>query len=77
MSYCLLEDIETVSLNHSKDTLPIYTSDGREFTTYKHSNYYLNLFAKHYKLNINSNEFRVFLQKNPDKLQKLIVNDKK
>jgi len=77
MNYCSLEDIEDQPLNYGKNSFPLYTSDGREFTAYKHTNYYLELLAKQLKLDINSNEFRSFLQKNPDKLQKLIETDKK
>lgn len=77
MSNCSFEDIEEYPLNYGENTLPLYQSDGRFFTTYKQSNYYLIKLAKEIKLDINSNEFRNFLQKNPDKLHKLIESEKK
>jgi hypothetical protein len=75
MNYCSIEDIGNSQLKHPENTHNVFSSDGRQFTAYRQSNYYLELLAKQFKLNINSNEFRLFLQKNPDKLQKLIAND--
>ena len=46
--------------------------NSRDFTIYETSNFYLQKFAEANNFNLNSNEFRLFLQKNPDKLNDFI-----
>lgn len=70
MNYCNLKDLQEIPLTNGDNN--IFMDNSRDFTIYETSNFYLQQFAKKYNLEINTNEFRNFLQKNPDKLFNLI-----
>ena len=73
MNYCPLEEIKEQPLvNFNKSDL-FYLSDGRTFTQYKDSNYFLQKLADKINIPVNSNEFRLYIQKNPDELRKIMI----
>lgn len=75
MNYCSLEEInEQPLVNLSKSDL-IYLSDGRTFTQYKDSNYFLQKLANKVNIPVNSNQFRLYIQKNPDELRKIMMTE--
>lgn len=67
MNYCNLKDLQEIPLTNT-DNNAIFMDNSRDFTIYETSNFYLQQFAEKYNLKLNSNEFRLFLQKNPNKL---------
>lgn len=75
MSYCTIEDIEKESLFKPTQSDLFYLSDGRTFTQYKDSNLLLKKLAIKINIDVNSNKFRLYLQKNPDELQKISVDN--
>jgi hypothetical protein len=67
MNFCSLKEIEEIPFTYP-DNNAIFMDNSRDFTMYETSNYWLQKFASKYSLQLNSNEFRLFLQKNPTKL---------
>jgi len=75
MNFCNLKDLQETPLTY-KDNNAIFMDNSRDFTIYKPLHFYLQQVAEKYNLKLNSNEFRLFLQNNPNKLSNFINLDK-
>ena len=72
MNFCKLSDLYEQPLIQNNEIDKIFMDNSRDFTIYETSNFYLQKFAEANNFNLNSNEFRLFLQKNPNKLNEFI-----
>ena len=72
MNFCKLSDLYKQPLIKNLKIDKVFMDNSRDFTIYETSNFYLQKFAEANNFNLNSNEFRLFLQKNPDKLNDFI-----
>ena len=68
MNYCSFEEVNSIPFFNKPPVDLMYLSDGREFTIYRESSFYLDKFAKKLNMKMNSNNFREYLQKDPTKL---------
>ena len=74
MNFCYLDDVKDTPFIQNTSNNLIYSEDSRAFTTYQSHNDILEIIAKKYNLDLNSNKFRHFIQNNPDIIKKIYQN---